>query len=319
MMELRVKITRENAERVAQLIRELAQLEAGGLVVTSVETEIAGPKEKSSTFAKPLPDYLGPPPELENLKGGKIIQTPAAKHVGTWGQFNSFFPVKGVLRILCHMVSENGGMAVNLQELVDGSKAAFQLAGLGRYRGFPSSRKESAVGRLVWHFITPAHEMGLVRIEGAKEIPVRGWGKVSIAPTKEGLEFAKLKNLIFDERSTKQILSDAERNWVLDYLKKIDGEGYKEYSLLKEIFSELKKGNVNIASWLEKNGKFVNYVKRWSRKAKDERRFRKQLRNVAAMFAQSKIALLRELAIISDRRNEYTVIDEQFAGPPVSG
>lgn len=308
MMELRIKITRENAERVAKLIKELVQLEVEGLVVTGAETEIAGPKKKGLAFAKPLPGYLSSPPELENLKGGKIVQTPAAKHVGTWGQFNSFFPVKGVLRVLCHMVSENGGKAVNLQGLVDRSKATFQLAGLGCYRGFPSSGKESAVGRLVWHFITPAHEMGLARIEGTKEIPVRGWGKVNIAPTKEGYEFAKLKNLIFDERDTRQLLSDAEREWLLGYLKKIDGEGYREYSFLREVFGELEKGNTDIASWLENSQRFISYVKSWSRKAKQERKFKKQVANVAAMFAQSKIALLRELGMISDKRNDYTVI-----------
>lgn len=310
MMELRIKISRKNAERVAQLIKELVQLEAEGLVVTGVKAEAAGPKEEGLAFAGPLPNYLVPPPELENLKGGKRVQTPAAKQVGTWGQFNSFFPVKAVLRILCHMVSENGGKAVNLQELVDRSKATFQMAGLGRYRGFPSSGKESAVGRLVWHFITPAHEMGLVRIEGAEEIPVRGWGKVRISPTKEGQEFAKLNNLIFDERDTKQLLSDAEREWMLGYLKKIDGEGYKEYSFLREVFGELEKGNTDIASWLENNQRFISYVKSWSRKAKQERKFKKQVANVAAMFAQSKIALLRELGVIRDKRNDYTVIGE---------
>lgn len=310
MMELRIKITIKNAERVAQLIQELVQLEAEGLVVTGAGTKIAGPKEKGLTFARPLPDYLAPPPELENLKGGKIVQTTAAKHVGTWGQFNSFSPVKGVMRILCHMVSENDGKAVNLQDLVDRSKATFQLAGLGRYRGFPSSKKESAVGRLVWHFITPAHEMGLVRIEGAEEIPARGWGKVSIAPTKEGLEFAKLRNLIFDERNTKQLLSDAEREWMLGHLKKIDDVGYREYSFLREVFGEFKKGNTDIASWLENNQRFISYVKSWSRKAKQERKLKKQVANVAAMFAQSKIALLRELGVISNKRNDYTVIGE---------
>jgi len=305
MMELRIRVTRENAERVAQLIRELAELEAEGAVVTDVKAEAAGPFP-----TKTLPSYLSQPPDLENLRGGKIALTPAAKHVGTWGQFNSFYPVKGVLRVLSHMVSENGGKPVNLQDLVDKSKSTFDRAGLKRYRGFPSSGKESAVGRLVWHFITPAHEMGLVRIEGASEIPVRGWGRVQISPTKEGLEFAKLRNLIFDEGSTKQLLSDAEREWILGYLKKIDGEGYKEYSFLREVFGELKKGNTDIAAWLESNRQFINYVKSWSRKAKDEKKLRKQVRNVAAMFAQSKIALLRELGLISNKRNDYAIIGE---------
>lgn|GEM_PF-1377442 len=324
MIELRIKITRENAEKIAQLIKELVQLEGEGLIVTGAE--VAGAQEErwsraeGLAFTKPLPDYLSPPPELAGLKSGHpYLETSAAKHVGTWGQFNSFTPIKAVLRILCHTVSEKGGEAVNLQELVDRSREIFKTAGLARYRGFPSSNKDSAVGRLVWHFITPAHEMGLVRIEGAKEIPARGWGKVMISPTKEGLEFAGLKNHIFDERGTKQVLSDAEREWMLGHLKKMDAEGYKEYSFLLEVFGELKKGNTDIASWLENNRRFINYVKSWSRKAGEEKKLKKQLANVATMFAQSKIALLRELGVISDKRNDYTVIDKQFAEPSVSG
>lgn len=301
-IELRIRITRENAEKVTQLIRELVQLEPGISVATPVKVGARPLPEKT------LLDYLGPPQQLENLKSGEIVLTPAAKYVGTWGQFNSFFPVKAVLRILSHAMNDNGGEPVNLEELVEKSKTIFKVARLDRFRGFPSSDKDSAIGRLVWHFITPAHEMGLVRIEGMEEIPVRGWGKVIVTPTKEGLEFAKLRNLIFDERDTRQLLSDSEREWVLDYLRKIDDKGYKEYSLLKGVFEEFKKGNTSIASWLENNQRFVSYVKSWSRKAEQERELKKQVANVATMFAQSKIALLRELGMISDRRNEYTVI-----------
>jgi len=304
MMELRIEITHENAEKVAQLIRELAQLETMNTTAAGIKTKAA---PTLSTTVTPH-HYLTPPPELGDLESGRILQTPAGLYVGSWGQFNSFFPWKAVLRILSHMIKDNSGKAVTLEELVSKSKEVFELTGLSRYRGFPSSSKESAVGRLVWHFITPAHEMGLIKIDGGNEIPVRGWGKVHISPTKEGLEFAKLNNPIFDEGETEQILSDAERKWVLDHLKRIDGEGYREYSFLKEIFDELEKGNTDIASWLENNQRFITYVKSWSRKAGDEKKFKKQVTNLAAMFAQSKIALLRELGVISDRRNDYTVI-----------
>jgi len=304
MMELRIKITRENAERVAELIKELAQLEAEGMVAISTEAEATKPEP-----AKPLLNYLSPPPDLPNLESGTpYLETPAAKHVGTWGQFNSFFPVKAVLRILCQMVGEASGEPINLQELVDRSKNIFKSAGLGRYRGFPSSNKESAIGRLVWHFITPAHEMGLVKIEGAEEIPIHGWGKVRISPTSEGLEFAKLKNPVFDEGSTEQVLSVPEREWVISYLKKIDEGGYKEFSFLREVFGELKKGNTDLVPWFEKSRRFVNYIRGWSSKAGDEKKLKKQVANVANTFAASKIALLRELGVISNKRNDYTVM-----------
>lgn len=59
---------------------------------------------------------------------------------------------------------------------------------------------------------------------------------------------------------------------------------------------------IKITQW------FISYVKSWSRKTKQKRELKKQLANVAAMFAQSEIALLRELGVISNKRNNYTVI-----------
>jgi hypothetical protein len=40
------------------------------------------------------------------------------------------------------------------------------------------------------------------------------------------------------------------------------------------------------------------------------RKFKKQIANVAIMFVQGKTALLRELSVISNKRNEYHHIRE---------
>lgn len=291
--------------QLLQLIREFSP--ESGAIISSAVAEAKGPLAVVGSPSR----YLGPPPELENLKGGKVVlDSHEAKYVGTWGQFNSFFPVKAVLRILTHMVKENDGKPVDLEHLVKKSVEVFTAAGLSNYRGFPTNiRKESAIGRLVWHFIIPAHQMGLVGVEGKTAvIPTRAWGEVSVFPTREGLEFTRLENLVFEGKGKAQLLSEPERKWVLEYLKKIDGAGYKEYTFLKRTFDELKKGNTNLSAWLEKDEHFINYVKSRSTKKKDPRELKKQIANVATMFAQSKIALLRELGVISDKRNDYTVI-----------
>ncbi len=307
MMELRIKITRKNARKIARLIEELARLEVE-------ETILGSPKEEARGFGLTewFPNYLAPPPRLENLRSGNVLlDSVEARHVGTWGQFNSFFPVKAVLRVLAHIMSENNGKAVNLQKLVNVSKEVFEQAGLGRYRGFPSSSKPSAIGRLVWHFIIPAHQMGLIHMEGAENISTKEWEKVYVSLTREGLEFARLENPIFDKGSAEQVLSKSEREWILNYLKEIDAKGYKEYSFLRRIFEELKRGNTNIPVWLQNDEKFNEYVKSWSRKRNDPAKFKKQLEHVATMFAQSKIALLRELGMISCKRNDYSVIGDE--------
>ena len=296
------KMNIDEIVRLLQLIREFSG-ETGGVA------EAVSPP----AVIEPLLGYLAPPPVLENLRSGRVVlDSHEAKYVGTWGQFNSLFPPKAVLRILAHMVKENDGKPVNLDKLVKKSVEVFTAAGLSRYRGFPTNiRKESAAGRLVWHFIIPAYEMGLMGVEGkTAAIPTRAWGGVSVFPTKEGLEFAKLENLLFEGKEKAQLLSEPERRWVIEYLKKIDDAGYKEYTFLKRTFDELKKGNTDLASWLEKDRFFNEYIESRSSKKRGTKEFKKQIENVAAMFAQSKIALLRELNVISNKRNDYTVIRE---------
>ena len=305
MIELRVRITRENAEKVIELIRELVGPE--GVIVTG--------QKKSEMQKTPVleatqdqMEYLATSPVLGELASGKLKMTESARHVGTWGQFNSFFPIKAVLRVLAHLVNQNNGGKTSLQVLVDRSIYEFKRAGLQKFRGFPKKyKRESAIGRLVWHFITTAYQTGLMEIEGDAGIPAHGWDAVFVSITKEGFEFCQLENRVLDWKSREQVLTDAERNWVIGYLKKIDGEGFKEYTLLRGVFDELKKNNTAISDWLEHNENFITYVKTWSRKKEDTTEFAKQMKTVAVMFAQSKIALLRELGVINNQRNDYSV------------
>jgi hypothetical protein len=99
----------------------------------------------------------------------------------------------------------------------------------------------------------------------------------------------------------------------MSYLKKIDHEGYGEYSLLLSVYKFLSDGHNGkneLCEWFQHNEKFVEYIKSWSRKAQrdDLTGFRDQINNLSITFAASKIALLRELNIIMNKRNDYTIV-----------
>lgn len=299
-LELKIRITPENSEKVIRLIRE---------IVGSEEILKIGRSEPRIT-ANEVTSCLGPPPKLSSLRHGKIVLSGAAEYVGTWGQFNSFFPIKAVLRVLSNVMSENNTSSINLQVLVDESIKSFKKARLKKFRGFPKHyRKESSIGRLVWHFMTTAHEIGLISLEGMDNIPTSGWDEVYVSVTKEGYEFASLENQILDLNGKQQILTKEEGNWLIDYLRKIDNLGFKEYSTLKGVYEELQKGNTHIAGWFEKNDTFSAYLRSWSKKKDDPTAFARQLETLSTTFAQSKIALLRELRIVQNKRNNFTILN----------
>ena len=109
------------------------------------------------------------------------------------------------------------------------------------------------------------------------------------------------------------ILSTDEQKWLINYLKSIEREGFQEYSLLKEFLSFLKSGHhdyQDLLEWFSSNKRMLDYLKTWSRKQDDPDAFRAQVENVAAVFVTGKLALLRELGVVSSKRNDYTVNGE---------
>lgn len=304
MLELRIRINPENAEKVIRLIREIMETDFKEPVA-----EIGSLPEQSSL--EQGGGYLSPPPELASLKSGSAQETTASKYVGTWGQFNSYFPLKATLRVISHAMKKNNGNPANLKVVVDESLRAFKEANLQKFRGFPKNyKRDSSVGRLVGHFITTALELGLITADGEISAVPNSWEKTSVSVTREGWEFARLDNKIFDWKSKDQVLTDAEKAWIVEYLKRIDAAGFKEYTVLRQVFQELKVGNTDVSGLLEKNELFRQYIKTWSRKKEDEVGFENQLKTVAVMFAQSKIALLRELGAIKNQRGDFSVIGE---------
>ncbi len=260
--------------------------------------------------------YLAVPNGSLRLKPGRVASIERTMSVGSWGMFNSFFPGKAVARILARTLEERKTDYVVLDELVDRVSAVFQDTWVSELRGFPNNpQSDSALSRLVHHFVRTFAEMGLFEVKAKEttkdDVWNEPWGHILITLTKEGLEFAKLKNRIFDDHDSTQVLTDEEIKWLGNYLKRIDKEGYREYSLLKAVYDFIisgHNGKNDLWEWFSRNRNFVDYVKNHSRKSADEKAFNKQLKNLSTTFASSKIALLRELGVIKNKRDDYTII-----------
>jgi hypothetical protein len=146
--------------------------------------------------------------------------------------------------------------------------------------------------------------MGLISICEEKD-------KQLVAITKEGFEFANIPNTLLDYGQEQQVLSEEESKWLLGYLRKIDRYGFKEFSLLKSLAEFLATGNKkfeDIVNWFKTNKEFVDWVKARSRYKDNFKAFSRQLHNISTTFAAGKIALLRELRIVSASRAKYHVL-----------
>jgi hypothetical protein len=127
---------------------------------------------------------------------------------GSWGMFNSFAPGKAALRVLTNLMKENGGEAVKFWRLIDECASEFWRLRL-RYRGFPKRTSDSAKSRLAKQLICPYDEMGLLRIFSEEKDPI-------VALTKDGEEFANLRNPLIDDRKGRP-LSPEEQKWLLSH------------------------------------------------------------------------------------------------------
>jgi len=259
-------------------------------------------------------DYLAIPKELKARKG-KVTSSKEAKAIGSWGMFNSFFPGKAVLRILANHLTDSKKEYVTLKDLIQKSTEVIKMHDLSKFRGFPNDPdSDSSVGRLVNHFIRTYTDMGFFEVIAKQKekdsVWDENWSNIEITITKEGYEFAKLRNRILDDHEDNQVLTEEEKTWLTAYLKSIDSE-YKEYSMLLAVYRFIKSGHNGkdeLWSWFKTNKTFVDYVREWSRKADDAEAFKEQINNLAPTFASAKLALLREFGVIKNKRNDYTVV-----------
>jgi hypothetical protein len=294
-VEIRIVITKQNKERVLKLIEELVESESEVLASDPSKTEII------STAQSPLRIDLMT--EARDTQKMSLAESAIKERkFGSWGMFNSYVPGKAALRVLISMMNKNGGEAVKFWRLVDECASEFWRLRL-RYRGFPKRTSDSAKSRLAIQLICPYGEMGLVRIFGEEKDPV-------VAVTKDGEEFANLRNPLIDDRKGRP-LSPEEQKWLLSHLKKIDGLGYKEFTVLKGVTEFLEQGNrgfEDIVNHFQTDKEFEPWVLQGSRHRDSPKAFAQQLHNVSRTFASGKIALLRELGIVSDSRAKYKVI-----------
>lgn len=262
--------------------------------------------------------FLKIPPSIK-LRPGQVLVDDETRIWGSWLMFNDFFAVKFLARVLAWKIHDEKTDYVLLDSLIEDAEKAIEHHGLSSLKGFPNDVKnEASISRLVHHFLATGAKMGLFNVRArnqhSKDVWKEYWDEIEVTLTAEGLEFARMENQVFDQGQEKQILTDDEKNWLISYLKKIDKSGYREYSVLKEVYNFLKdgnNGNSDLWTQFENNDKFQSYIKQRSKRAKtDPRVFQKQLSNYARSFASAKISLLRELGVVRDKRNDYTIIGE---------
>lgn len=296
-MEIKIVITKQNKEQVIKLIDQLVECEAEAIAAEST---------RARTF-QPIEAPLSPSSLMEPLAVGSIKVAEAEvseRKFGTWGMFNSFIPGKAGLRVLANLISKKDVKSIRFSDLMDECIRYFSRSGLCKYRGFPKKTSESARTRLATHLMRPYHDIGLMRIYGNNKDP-------QTMITNEGLDFARLPNLLLDGSGKKSLLSEEESKWMINYLKMIDRLGYKEFSILKDLTGFLAKGEKkfgDIVNWFKDNQDFVNWLRNGSRYKDDPDAFSRQLQNVARTFASGKIALLRELGVLSMARANYEVL-----------
>jgi len=296
-MEIKIVITKKNKEKILKLIDQLVEYEAEGMIIEpSTKTNLKSLEAyQSESFLKELSAF-------ENIK----LAEPEIKQrkFGAWGMFNSYAPGKAALRVLMKLLNKNAGNPIKFSRLIDECMTYFSRSGLYKYRGFPKRISESARGRLATHLILPYHEMGLMKVHG-------GMKNGHIMFTEKGLAFTKLQNPLLDEKGKTKPLSEDESQWLIGYLQEIDGLGYKEFSLLKgltEFLADSKRQFEDIVDWFKNKKDFVEWLREGSRCEDDPKAFSRQLDNVARTFASGKVALLRELGVVSSARATYEVL-----------
>ena len=302
-MEIKIVITKKNKEKILKLIDQLVEYEAEGMIVEpSTKTNLKSLEAyQSENLLKELSTF-----EDIEFARPEIKQ----KEFGAWGMFNSFAPGKAALRVLMNLLNENAGNPIRFSRLIDECMTYFSKSGLYKYRGFPKRMSESARGRLATHLILPYRDMGLMKVYGG---PKDG----HIMFTEEGLAFAKLQNPLLDEKGKTKPLSEDESEWLISYLREIDGLGYKEFSLLKgltEFLAGSERQFEDIVNWFKNKEDFVEWLKASSRYKDDPKAFARQLDNVSTTYVSGKVALLRELGILSTSRATYKVLSTLEAG-----
>ena len=145
--------------------------------------------------------YFQTPPSLR-LSSGKVITDDETKTWGAWLMFNDFFAPKFLSRVLAWKMQKVNSDSILLSDLMRESISLISKYNLSHLKGFPNLEKDKEGGRLVHHFLRTFVNMGLVNAKptekGIEEVWKEKWDKIKVSLTKEGLEFAQIKNNVFD-------------------------------------------------------------------------------------------------------------------------
>ncbi|MGC8578421.1 MAG: hypothetical protein ACP5M7_10570, partial [Thermoproteota archaeon] len=155
----------------------------------------------------------------------------------------------------------------------------------------------------------PLSELGLLRKENDR-----------VYLTKAGLELAQLDNPKLDENK-ENLLSENEVEFITNYLKQIDAQGYKEYSLLKNFVNYIKEMQVHgrmpsyqdLTKYFYSNQGFVDFLYKNSKFgkrgiSKETHDFINWVKRESRAIASSKISILRELGVLENKRNSYNIL-----------
>ena len=308
IMEVKISIAKDNKERILNLISELVDAEDDKIKSNNSQDSWLAPKATLSS-------YLGIP---ENFDTKLLVQPKLEKSlIGSWFMFNSFFVGKAMLRVLANALNREKMGYIDVDILAQLSYDCFKSAELSKYRGFPKDKKhhkyeKSNIDKLKYFVLTPFADMGLIMIKDDEN------DKVFL--TNAGLDFLNLKNPVLDEHKQFPNFSKLEQKFIINYLKSINTD-YKEYSVLKETAALIRtKKDISyqdIVAWFEKNSDIIDYLYDGSRaqkenKSKNDKDFKSYLHHAAQSFASSRIALLRELGTLSDKRGEYKIISNDL-------
>ena len=228
--------------------------------------------------------------------------------------FNDIFAPKFLMRITANLLKKQNAEYISVNDLISVSRDVIKGNGFSKLKGFPNDvEDDNSLGRLVYHFLKTAVNMGLFEARSksnGEKVWSEKWENILITITNEGLEFARLPNSVFDEGKKEQVLTSEERKWLINYFRRIDNTNYREYSTLREVYEFLSRGKCSyedLCKWFRSQKRFVEYVKGKS-KMTTNTFLGKQLENYSQSFASSKISLLRELGVIKNKRNDYTVL-----------
>jgi hypothetical protein len=316
MVEIKININKDNKDKILKLLNELVEAETGSSSESSTQTkesEESNQKKVNEDDYKGYAKYFDKPVEYT---AELLLQPSVTSHefgLGTTFLFNSFFAAKAMLRAIANLTNEKKEPA-SVEDVLQVFYKAAKARDLQKIKGFPKERSKqrhegSNENRPLYSIILPLSELGLLSKENDK-----------VYLTKAGLELAQLDNPKLDENK-ESLLSEKEIEFITDYLKQIDAQGYKEYSVLKGFVNYIKEmqqhGKMpsyqDLTKYFYSNQGFVDFLYKNSKFGKrgipkETHDFNNWVKRESRAIASSKISILRELGVLENKRNSYKIL-----------